>query len=358
MTDPLRIVIKTLPEVLVASLRFEGQYADIPAAFERLQAAAAPFASGEPFCLYDHTADEHPEQAHMLEVCLPVSQVVEDGEVHSHLLAGCQALSLTTDLPADIPWGPGGWWRELGNSIRSHKVTIDEDPFREARRATPAGLQAELQAVLQFPRWLESLAAGAERQGGAALRQQVMAGSENLAADSPIQERIAWVQGAMQRLDAGLDDPFARCRILNGCAHRFPPTRIEQMRREYARLGDIDALLEVMRADRSVGGLSWYGNPVREGNIIYEVKDPPSPESYEKAASEREKRSERCYCPIGKVAILEETPISATFCNCGAGWYVTLWEGILGKPVRVEVLESALQGDERCRFAIHLPEGV
>jgi hypothetical protein len=28
----------------------------------------------------------------------------------------------------------------------------------------------------------------------------------------------------------------------------------------------------------------------------------------------------------------------------------------LGKPARAEVLESVLKGDNRCRFAIYLPE--
>jgi predicted hydrocarbon binding protein len=47
--------------------------------------------------------------------------------------------------------------------------------------------------------------------------------------------------------------------------------------------------------------------------------------------------------------------MSRTYCYCGAGWYQQLWDGIMGQPVRVEVLKSILQGDDRCSFAIHLP---
>ena len=50
--------------------------------------------------------------------------------------------------------------------------------------------------------------------------------------------------------------------------------------------------------------------------------------------------------------------ISFTFCNCGAGWFKPLWEGILGEPVDVVCEESVLRGDDRCHFAIHLPEGT
>lgn len=31
------------------------------------------------------------------------------------------------------------------------------------------------------------------------------------------------------------------------------------------------------------------------------------------------------------------------------------WEVIFEQAIRVDVLDSALQGDDRCRFAIHLP---
>jgi predicted hydrocarbon binding protein len=54
-------------------------------------------------------------------------------------------------------------------------------------------------------------------------------------------------------------------------------------------------------------------------------------------------------------AIRAGMTMSGTYCYCGAGWYKQLWEGILGQPVRIEVLKSVLQGDDRCTFAIHLP---
>ncbi len=34
------------------------------------------------------------------------------------------------------------------------------------------------------------------------------------------------------------------------------------------------------------------------------------------------------------------------------------WEVIFEGPLEAEVLESVLQGDLRCRFAIHLPAGA
>ena len=57
-----------------------------------------------------------------------------------------------------------------------------------------------------------------------------------------------------------------------------------------------------------------------------------------------------------KMIRAEIDTISPTFCYCGAGWYATLWEGVLNKPVRVEVLRSLVRRDEICEFAIHLPQ--
>ena len=58
---------------------------------------------------------------------------------------------------------------------------------------------------------------------------------------------------------------------------------------------------------------------------------------------------DRCYC--GSVSKTRE-PISATYCACSCGWYRQLFETLLGTAVEVELLESIIQGSERCRFLI------
>jgi len=48
----------------------------------------------------------------------------------------------------------------------------------------------------------------------------------------------------------------------------------------------------------------------------------------------------------------------ASFCNCGAGWYRQQWEGAIGRSVQIESVEALLKGDERCTFAVRLPEDL
>ena len=43
---------------------------------------------------------------------------------------------------------------------------------------------------------------------------------------------------------------------------------------------------------------------------------------------------------------------------CGGGWYGDIWEFIVERPVRVDVLRSVMRGDDDCTFAVHLPPGV
>ena len=48
--------------------------------------------------------------------------------------------------------------------------------------------------------------------------------------------------------------------------------------------------------------------------------------------------------------------LNAVFCNCSGGFSKKPWEVIFGQTLQVDLLESALKGDYRCRFAVHLPE--
>jgi hypothetical protein len=185
-----------------------------------------------------------------------------------------------------------------------------------------------------------------------------MEGSERLSEESAPDEKTAWVKQAMERLDTAVADEETRRTIMTGCAHRFPKYRIEQLRIEYERLGSVDKLLEFIRSSPTWGGAPFYKDPAGDENVIYVEKIPWRAKRHEEATDEVEKRAYYCHCPMVRAAILSGEKISPTFCNCASGWFVQLWEGILGQPVRVLATETVLEGGDCCRFAIHLPLGV
>ena len=57
-----------------------------------------------------------------------------------------------------------------------------------------------------------------------------------------------------------------------------------------------------------------------------------------------------CYC--GRVKQTEEPFPTDTYCHCSTGWYRSLFEAAFGKPVKVRLKNSILQGARTCEFEI------
>jgi predicted hydrocarbon binding protein len=92
------------------------------------------------------------------------------------------------------------------------------------------------------------------------------------------------------------------------------------------------------------------------GDTIIATKIPKSGyiSEYFKEKDPVRRRAIYCHCPRIRDALNRDTDISPTYCYCGAGYYKGIWEEILQRPVKVELLESVLNGDDACKIAIHL----
>jgi len=62
-------------------------------------------------------------------------------------------------------------------------------------------------------------------------------------------------------------------------------------------------------------------------------------------------RPMRCYCGLMR-GFPSDSLCSSTYCHCGVGFVKMWWEEVLGKPIEVELLESAISGSNECRFHI------
>jgi hypothetical protein len=207
-------------------------------------------------------------------------------------------------------------------------------------------------------RWLEKFGKGLEKHAGKSVKSKVM---KRFPADSTqknAEQMTEWLLAAIDRLDAAVPDEETRRSIMLCCSEIFPAQRIQRLRAEYERTGNLDELIKWMSEDSSWKGLSYYEYPKREGNIIYVTKIPHDPKGFREAIDPAHKRASYCHCALIRPAILSGTPVSTTFCLCGSGWYKSLWEGVLGKPVHVEILETVSTGADRCTFAVHLPAVV
>jgi hypothetical protein len=358
-----RIGVYTFEDQLVASIRFEDDLDAVAGRFQALYDRLGDQVAGQALCRYHgRTAEGQLD----LEIGYPVSSSVEEQGITCQTWEGGEFLGIEHRAGSRAGFDTVlDALRALYDYADSRDIGLSTGPTRQVwQKGNPAadvpGRQVSaLCAPLLMPRWFRRLADHLERHLGAEARDTVMAGHESLSPLSDPRTKSYWAKTAMERLDELTEDEEVRQAIMSGCAHVYPQARIDALRRVYEEAGDIDAVIEVMRRDTSwLEGLSYYAAPMREGNTVYVTKVPCRVQAYREATDPREKRAHYCHCPMVRAAIREGRQISDTYCYCGTGWFVQLWSGIVGQSVEVELLESILRGDDRCRVAIHLPVDV
>ena len=217
---------------------------------------------------------------------------------------------------------------------------------------------------------------------GPAFQGEVFAGLGVAPYGTPSPDKPAYLQPVIERLRARLGDEECGD-FLSVCLRDLPDDHFALERAKLQNAGSMDAYLHqrkqaflnrleaCQREDRLffaqritpevmdfVRRDSEMGGGRREGIIVYETKIPYMTAQYLVETDPVMKRYHACHCPWAREAIKAGTPkVSATFCHCSAGFHKKPWEVIFRRPLRVDVLESALRGDLRCRFAIHLPLG-
>jgi hypothetical protein len=96
---------------------------------------------------------------------------------------------------------------------------------------------------------------------------------------------------------------------------------------------------------------------IRKGSKIFVTKIPYSAKNYFEEKDEKLKRFYFCHNPWIREALkTEEKPIDPIFCNCSGAYFKNYWDYVLDQPIKVDVLESVIQGDKVCKFAINLPK--
>jgi hypothetical protein len=216
---------------------------------------------------------------------------------------------------------------------------------------------------------------------GSKTRDEAFAGIGVAPYGTPSPEKPAYLQPVIGRLQARLGE--AACsEFLSECLRDLPEEDFLTQREEFRRAGSVDAYLR-RRKDAFVAeledclreGRPFYAQEItedvidfvrnepemgagkREGSVIYETKIPYMAQQYLTDTDPILKRYHACHCPWARDAIKNgNVKLAETFCYCSGGFHKKPWEIIFDQLLTVDVLESALRGDVRCRFAIHLPQ--
>lgn len=185
----------------------------------------------------------------------------------------------------------------------------------------------------------------------------------------------------VDRLQAEL--PSETCRnVLTWNYHGIPAEAFKEKKERFEKAASIDEYLEnehrilVKELEGFMKeGRVWYeqeitpevldfvkGNQeictgIRHGDTIHVTKIPYAPREYLKERAPVMKRYYACHCALVRTSIRDGKPgIPPVFCYCSSGFEKVAFDAVFGESVNVELLESILKGDLRCRFAIKIPE--
>ncbi|PKO05234.1 MAG: hypothetical protein CVU41_13235 [Chloroflexi bacterium HGW-Chloroflexi-3] len=214
---------------------------------------------------------------------------------------------------------------------------------------------------------------------GTALRDEVFAGIGVSAFGIPTTDKPGYMHPVIERLEQAIGSEATR-NLLADSLRDLPDAYYQQDRELFYSCQDVDEYLIKKKADflqqletcqregrlffaqkitdevvDYVRNTAEMGAGVRVGNIIYETKIPFMTGEYLSETDEQLKHYYYCHCPWAREAVKSGGKVAPIFCNCSAGFHKKPWEVIFEQPIHVDVLESILKGDDRCRFAIHLP---
>jgi len=168
--------------------------------------------------------------------------------------------------------------------------------------------------------------------------------------------------------------------ILTGNNHQIPISSFEADMIDYEAAESLEEFLK-MKHQRTLQVLQKHANENRvwfeqlitqevvdyiannqellsaklDNEILYLKKIPYNIDEYLKATDPLQKRYLSCHCPFAREAILnQKADISPLWCYCSAGFEKLPFEAVLKQPLKIRVLQSVLNGDDFCRFAISL----
>ncbi len=338
----MTVIHKQLDEILVAYMRIHGKYTDIHKTLATIDNACHDLVIGDPIVVHHWLVQD--KNGHDMDVCIHVSKPIEIGQVKSMTLEKCEAMTAVHSGSLESIFDT---YRLTTKETYIHGLPIAEsgrEVYLHFDPENPEDNKIEVQEVLHD--WDNRFSKQLQAVLGDENREKVLQCYEGVSYKSSLDERFNAVKCAMDVLDevATEDQKFE---VLSKCAHVFPPELIAAMREVYVETGDVDAVLEAMKQAGN------YPTFARKGNVLYSSKEPANKVAYEKATTRKEKMQAYCFCPTIRHNLDE---VSSTFCYCGSGWARRLWEGILARPVKVEIVESLTKGDDQCSFAVHLPE--
>ncbi|UCF09381.1 MAG: hypothetical protein JSW65_04775 [Candidatus Bipolaricaulota bacterium] len=255
--------------------------------------------------------------------------------------------------------------RGLWGFISERRLLAGDNPSRyiflegEATHGDDsARYRTEVQISYHTPVWFDALDRGLRRHAGTKHAQAIMKDAALLLGSFDSDAIRRFVLEAVRRTGDVVSDEGERARILQDCAHRYPHAQLDRLRAAYDEIGDLRAFIARLAEDDALFPAKIWLDEKGQTPLVYiERSVPPwNREAYEATDDPVEKRYHACFCVMVRDAIRTGEAVPPEFCDCSAGWYVQMWSAILDRRLRIDVVESVLRGDDRCLFAVHVPQ--
>ena len=217
---------------------------------------------------------------------------------------------------------------------------------------------------------------------GEEIRRKTYEGIDFPPLGTPQDEYPMVAKKILERMEAEL--PPGKCReVMTWNYHQVPASEFKEAKNRFEKSTSIDRYLE-NEHKRLVDelqscmkkGQPWFeqeitpevlefvknnqeiNTGIRRGKTIFKTKIPYAPKQFLKEKDPAMKKYYACHCQLVRTALRNGDPkISPTFCYCSAGFEKLPFDIIFEENVEVEVLETLLNGDPCCRFAIKIPKG-
>ena len=220
--------------------------------------------------------------------------------------------------------------------------------------------------------WLRVFSMCVQDYASKDVKDKVLEGSETISEKTPRQEVFDWSQRAMEKLDELVDED-QKYEIMTTCSCQYPRADLQKFKDLYDETKDVRLVhrkmqeyFEIILKDKMKVEERYIQEIIKrgmgmagkfDGKAIIATKIPKSAfiRDWFEEKDPNKKRAIFCHCPrIRDVLDNPNNELPKEYCLCGAGFYKSIWEFILGKPVKVEVLETVMKGDEVCKIGIYL----
>ncbi len=211
---------------------------------------------------------------------------------------------------------------------------------------------------------------------GKKIRDEIMMGSKEINSKTDRNTVFQWTKEALEKLDSLVDEE-TRKKILTGCACQYPRARLQHLKELYAETKDLKLVHQKLQEEfeifledtlkledkykKEIIKRNMGQAGILEGNKIIATKIPKSAfiKDWFEETDPAKKRAIYCHCPRIRGAMENlDNELPMYHCYCGAGFYKGIWEEILQKPVKLEVLETVMNDGEVCKIAIKLPDDL